>query len=153
MPEDGVPNTRPRTVGELISRTPLPVAGIFLGLVLCVIGSLAPWATSPINAAAGIDGDGKITIGIAILALILLVVRDSAPTLATLSLILLGFGIFEAIHIHDKVSQVTLFGQQVDHVGWGVYLIIAGGVLAFLGSWQAARTATPTRAAWRRNRT
>jgi hypothetical protein len=153
MPEDGAPNARPRTVGELVSRTTLPAAAIFLGLVLCIIGSLAPWATSPINSAAGIDGDGKITIGIAILALILLVVRDSAPTLATLSLILIGFGVFEAIHIHDKVSQVTLFGQQVDHVGWGVYLIIAGGVLAFLGSWQAARTATSTRAAWRRNKT
>jgi hypothetical protein len=68
-------------------------------------------------------------------------VRDSAPTLATLSLILIGFGVFEAIHIHDKVSQVTLFGQQVADVGWGVYALIAGGVLAFLGSWQAARTA------------
>jgi uncharacterized Tic20 family protein len=149
MPEEGAPNARPRTVGELISRRTPSAAGIFLGLVVCVIGSLAPWATSPINSAAGIDGDGKITIGIAILALILLVVRDSAPTLATLSLILVGFGVFEAIHIHDEVSQVTLFGQQVDHVGWGVYLLIAGGVLAFLGSWQAARTANSTGAARR----
>jgi len=140
MPDQGAPNAKPRTVGELFSRMTLPAACIFIGLVVCVIASVAPWATSPINSAAGIDGDGKITIGIAALALVVLVVRDSAPTLATLSLILIGFGVFEAIHIHDKVSQVTLFGQQVDHVGWGVYALIAGGVLAFLGAWQAART-------------
>ncbi|TMM00043.1 MAG: hypothetical protein E6G05_11820 [Actinobacteria bacterium] len=140
MPDQGAPNTKPRTVGELFSRMTLPAACIFIGLVVCIIASVAPWATSPINSAAGIDGDGKITIGIAALALVVLVVRDSAPTLATLSLILIGFGVFEAIHIHDKVSQVTLFGQQVDHVGWGVYALIAGGVLAFLGAWQAART-------------
>jgi hypothetical protein len=85
-----------------------------------------------------------------VLALILLLISDSPPTLATLFLILIGFGVFEAIHIHDKVSQATLFGQQVDQVGWGVYMLVAGGVLAFLGSWQTARTATSPRRSWRR---
>jgi hypothetical protein len=150
MPDEGAPNARPRTIGELVWSTTLPTACIVVGLILSVIASVAPWATSPVDSAAGIDGDGKITIGVAALALILLLVRDSAPALATLSLILLGFGVFEAIHIHDKVSRVTLFGQQVAHVGWGVYALIAGGAIAFLGSWQAARTATSPRSVWRR---
>ena len=94
MPDEPAPNAKPRTLGELISRTTLPTACIFIGLVVCVIASVAPWATSPINSVAGIDGDGKITIGIAALALVILLVRDSAPTVATMSLILIGFGVF-----------------------------------------------------------
>ena len=34
-------------------------------------------------------------------------------TLMALSLILLGLGVFEAIDIHNSLSDVTLFGQQV----------------------------------------
>lgn len=150
MPDEGAPSAKQRTVGEFVSSNTVMAAGISLGLVLCVVASIAPWATSQVDSASGLDGDGRITIGIAALALVLLLVRDSAPALATLSLILVGFGIFEAIHIHDKVSKVTLFGQQVVHVGWGVYVLIAGGVLAFLGSWQAARTGTSPRTVWRR---
>jgi hypothetical protein len=149
MPDEVAPDARQRTVGDLVSKTTLPAACVSLGLVLCVVASTAPWATSQVDSASGLDGDGKITIAIAALALVLLLVRDSAPTLATLSLILVGFGIFEAIHIHDKVSKLTLFGQPVVHVGWGVYVLIAGGVLAFLGSWQAARSRASPRTVWR----
>jgi hypothetical protein len=137
---DGGRRGRPRTVGELVSSTSVPTACVFLGLILCIIASVAPWATSPVVTADGTDGDGKITIAIAAIGLIVLFARGSARTLMVLSLILVGFGVFEAIHIHDTVSGVTLFGQQVADVGWGVYALIAGSVIAFAGSWQMWRT-------------
>jgi hypothetical protein len=92
--------------------------------------------TTPLSSASGTQGDGKITIGIAVIAgLVLLFGHDgSRGWIVALSLILLGIGIFEAIHIHEHVVKLTLFGQQLDQVGWGVYAVIAGAAVAFIAS-------------------
>ena len=57
-------------------------------------------------------------------------------------MILLGLGIFEAIHIHKHVAKLTLFGQQVAHVGWGVYALIAGATVAVIASVAETRAET-----------
>jgi hypothetical protein len=39
-------------------------------------------------------------------------------------------GIYDAIHIHHVAAQVRFGGVQLDHVGWGVYVVVAGAVIA-----------------------
>jgi hypothetical protein len=125
------------TLGDAISGARLSSVAVFAGLALVIVGSIAPWATSPLSSVSGTEGDGKLTIGVAVIAgLVLLLGRGGRGWIAALSLILLGIGIFEAIHIHKHVAKVTLFGQQVDHVGWGVYALIAGAAIAFTASFR-----------------
>ena len=106
----------------------------FAGLALVIVGSIGPWATSPLTSVSGLDGDGKWTIILAVAAVYWLV-RRGAPDIRAglICLAILGFGVYNAIHIHQVVSRVTIYGTQVDHVGWGVYAVIAG-VLLTLGA-------------------
>ena len=43
--------------------------------------------------------------------------------------LILAVGIYDAVHIHNAVAKVTFTGVQLDHVGWGVYAVIAGAIL------------------------
>jgi hypothetical protein len=126
----------PRTLGDALSNATLPSLAVFIGLLIAAVGSVAPWVTTPLSSASGINGDGKITIGLAAIAGLVLFGRGRSrqAVLALLSLGVAGVGIYDAIHIHRAAAHVTLFGQQLAHVGWGVYAVIAGGVLAFFAS-------------------
>jgi hypothetical protein len=126
----------PPTLGQTVSNTDMPTAVAWLGLAIIIVGSIGPWATAPLASISGTDGDGKITIGAAVLGALLLLIRARAGVLL-LALVALAVGIYDAIHIHKVVARTTFFGAQVDHVGWGVYAVIAGAVIAFAGAWQA----------------
>lgn len=134
-------NAGPRTLGDAISGVTVPAAAMAVGFVVCIVGSVAPWATSPLSSVPGTNGDGKISIVLAVVGLLVLLRGASRAwaMLGVLSVALVALGIYEAVHIHHQLAGVTLYGQQIDHVGWGVYAVIAGAVIAFLGSLQAAR--------------
>jgi hypothetical protein len=103
-----------------------------LGLLIVVIGSVAPWVTSPFVSASGTDADGKITIGLAVLTFLVLVLVHGTWRLYLVGLLALGIsglGLYEFIHIHHGVVKATVFGHQIAHVGWGVYAVICGGLI------------------------
>jgi Short C-terminal domain len=101
-----------------------------------IIGSIGPWATSPLSSASGFQGDGKITAVAAVIGLAAIATKRTG--LATLAaLVALAVGVYDAIHIHDRLRSVTLFGAQVDHVGWGVYVVIIGAAVAAVGAYKS----------------
>lgn len=124
--------SRPKTLGDAISGMSLATAAAVGALVLVVVGSLGPWATAPLASASGIDGDGKVTLGLAALGLLLLSSGRLAFMLGLVGAAILALGVYDAFHIHHVISHALLFGRQVDHVGWGVYAVAAGGLAVTL---------------------
>jgi hypothetical protein len=122
-------NQQPRrTLGEALAGTDLVTAGALGGLALVVIGSLGPWVTAPLASAAGTNGDGKWTIVLAVIGAVQLV--RQRPVGVAIAAVLCGVeGVYQAVHIQSVVSKITLNGVQLDHVGWGVYAVIAGALL------------------------
>jgi hypothetical protein len=117
------------------SVTPTGIAAA-LGFAAVIIGSIGPWATSPLSSASGFDGDGKITAIAGVIGLVL--IAGKRPGFAPLmALVAIGVGIYDAIHIHDRLRHVTLFGAQIDHVGWGVYVVIGGAVIAAVSAFKS----------------
>jgi hypothetical protein len=127
------PQPQPRTVGDALSGMRVDRAAMLGGAVLAVIGSIGPWVTSPLSSASGTDGDGVITL---IAALVFGVAALRTRGLRGLALIAIlvtgGVAIYDLIHIGNEVRRITFGGAQIDHVGWGVYVVIAGAVVALL---------------------
>lgn len=117
---------QPRTVTAGASTSGIACA---LGFAAVIVGSIGPWATSPLSSASGFTGDGKITAVAAVIG-IFLILRKAARTATLMALVAAGVGIYDAIHINDRLRTVRLFGAQIDHVGWGVYVVIGGSVIA-----------------------
>ena len=104
------------------------------GAVLVAIGSVAPWATSPLTSANGTSGDGVITLIAAVVLGAVAVATRAGRVLELLAILVAGgVGIYDFIHIHQAVQSATFDGVQVDHVGWGLYVVIIGAVVALGG--------------------
>ncbi len=122
---------RPRTVGDALAGMELTTAAAALGFLVAIVGSLGPWVTTPFASAAGTNGDGLISIALAVLGLLgVLTTRRAELFAASFGTLILGLGMYEVIHIHHKVMGATLFGQQFAHVGWGVYAVAVGGLIS-----------------------
>src|SRR5205823_5735399 len=108
------------------------------GLALVIVGSLGPWATSPLSSASGTSGDGKWTILLALIALFVLwrSGRRAWIPLAILAIVIAAIGVADAIRIHHELAKVTLFGRQIDSVGWSVYAVIVGAVVTLVALWR-----------------
>jgi hypothetical protein len=126
-------------------------SGIFailaaVGGLLVGVGSFLPWATitSPFIGdltVAGTAADGKITlvIGVAILIVAALrLLRPSTPALVQRLTILFGLivvavGIMDVINVSSVSTEVG--GQDVAtvSVGFGLWVVILGGLLAIVG--------------------
>jgi hypothetical protein len=133
----------PRTVGQALRGMTLDTAAILGGAVVIAIGSIGPWATSPLTSESGTSGDGVITlIAAALIALAAFMRGRTLPFL--LVLVAGGTGVYDAIHIHDRLARVTFGGVQIDHVGWGVYAVIIGAVITLVGVAKRPRTDHPT---------
>jgi hypothetical protein len=128
----------PRTLGDAFSGMDIQTAGALAGLILVVIGSLAPWVTAPLGSAAGTNGDGRWTIVLAIIGAVQLLRRRPRSAAIAAGLIL-ALGIYDAFHIHHVVARVTFNGVQLDHVGWGVYAVSAGALLTLAMLYRARR--------------
>jgi hypothetical protein len=118
-----------RTIGQLIAGMDVWTAGVLGALVLVVIGSFGPWVTSPLSSASGANGDGKWTALLALIAAVQLV-RGHRGGAAIACVLIAAVAIYDAIHINHAVANVRFAGVQLDHVGWGVYVVIAGAVIA-----------------------
>jgi len=126
--------TNRRTLGDFVEELTLAAATTGLGFVFAIIGSIGPWVSGPFGAQSGMNGDGKLTIALAIIGLLLVAFERAAMMVPVIGLGLAVLGGWEWHHIHSAVNNAVLFGVHVASVGWGIYAVIAGGVLAFFTS-------------------
>lgn len=118
-----------------------------VGGVLGVIGSFGAWVTvsfmgMSINA-AGVDGDGKFTLLLAIAAAItgglsMKYYRKqlgiATTALGGLIVIVPVIDMLRAAEVLSSVSGAGLLGTGVDAgLGWGIYLTLVAGVIALAG--------------------
>jgi hypothetical protein len=110
------------------SSTARTVAG--LSCLAVIVGAVGPWQTSVLTERTGLEGDGVITLGLAIAAAGLIL--DKAPGsnwLALAGLLAVGcafIGVYDLTTIYD--SEQLLLGEEVRLVspGWGLWLTIVG---------------------------
>lgn len=109
------------------------------GFGAVIIGSIGPWlVASPLSSISGFDGYGRITLVAAVIGIALELVQQRVWA-TVLGLVAAAIGIYEAIHVHDALMHERLFDLQVGHVGWGVYVVIVGGVIAAVGASNSGR--------------
>lgn len=120
-----------KTLGSVVAGVSVDDAVVYGVLILAIVGSIAPWATSPLSSASGFDGDGKWTALIALLAAGALATGRRVFA-ALCCAAIAAVGVYDAIHIHHAAEKIVLGGVQLDHVGWGVYLTAAAGVVALV---------------------
>jgi hypothetical protein len=125
---------------------PRPIAAwvvVFVGAVLLVVGALLPWgeATSPTASFSsdGIDGNGAITLIAAVVLVIVFLVVQRASTAAWLviatAVVAGAIGVRDASDLSDKASRLVDQGPPgvTAEVGVGVWVTIAGAVIALVG--------------------
>jgi hypothetical protein len=109
---------------------------VILGLsaVAVVIGAFMPWVTLGLLHASGTDGDGVITLILAILAgvLILVTANNVRPGLAFVVII---FGVlvtavagYDMANIQDKIHSSGNAFVSSASVGSGLYVTLLGGI-------------------------
>lgn len=128
------PENRPRTVGDALSDMRLSSAAAVLGFLIIVAGSFGPWVDTFLGSVGGLRGDGKITLGAAIVGIGVLVLgRGShgayvlAGIAAVVALVTSGY---DFVHIRHAVAGASLLGHRVADVGWGPVAALLGGVTA-----------------------
>ncbi|MEA2169731.1 MAG: hypothetical protein QOF76_3031 [Solirubrobacteraceae bacterium] len=102
----------------------IPAAAV----AIAVVGSIGPWATVPGYSKGGLDGDGSIVLGLAIVAAIFVGVarlRGRAPSrvaLAICGLLIAAIGIIDIDDVNSKGPTV----------GWGLWVTLVGGIAIVL---------------------
>lgn len=102
-----------------------------VGALALAIGSLLDWATVNIGfgqiGVAGTEGDGMLTLGAGLLALVLILVSQPKPAAVVAA-------IGTAIALYDMANLASKFaGSGAASVGIGLYLCVAGGAAATIG--------------------
>jgi hypothetical protein len=98
-----------------------------------VIGSIGPWATIGIFSKAGTDGDGVITLVLAIagIVLALLLRRGARIAVGIVAVLILAIGIFDVADVSS--SGTKFFGADINpSVGWGLWVVTLAGAAATL---------------------
>jgi hypothetical protein len=115
--------TRPKTLGNAHGSTTAGLA--MLGFVIAIVGSLGPWIANVVSS-SGLQMQGKVTAAIAVVGIVLLLWGRHALKLVMLAAMgEIALGGYEYMHLH------RIYGSSV---GWGVYAVIAGAVLAAAGT-------------------
>ncbi|MEX2274343.1 MAG: hypothetical protein WEA10_02095 [Actinomycetota bacterium] len=133
--------------------SPGPIVMI-VGAVVMAIGSVLPWATISIQAAersiGGLDGDGVITVICAVLvalaALVWLTGRGWGRVLGfILAIVAGGVAVYDLVNITDTASDlsVVLEGFAEVSAGIGIWLVVAGAVIAIIGGFLPGTKGAP----------
>lgn len=145
---DGDRWTDHRLAAESTPASSRSMPGDFWAMLAAVvavgIGSVGPWVSNPLISVGGLDGDGWITLILAAFGAVALYRAYNAdPVQLTgwgapiAGVIAAGVGIYDAVQIEDA-SNTAIFGQNVDvaNPGWGLYLVIAGGIAMVVIGWR-----------------
>jgi hypothetical protein len=122
----------------------VPALATIIGGGLVAVGAFLPWitTTSAIRGnRTGIDlGEGLIAVGlgavIAVTGLREVVAagsRFSRWAAAGLAALAIGLGAFEAGAVSDRIKTLDDSIRHGASIGGGIYLVIAGGVVALVG--------------------
>lgn len=127
-------NQGPRTVGDVLSGMRLSTAIAVLGFIVVAVGSIGPWVDTFIGSADGLRGDGRISLGAAIVAVAVLATGRGRPWAQVVAWIAaavaLGTAGYDFVHIRHEATRAVLFGHQIADVGWGPVAVIGGATLA-----------------------
>ncbi|MEG9224429.1 hypothetical protein [Aeromicrobium sp. Sec7.5] len=116
-----------------------------IGAVLVVIGSIGPWATVAGSSVGGLDGDGWITLVLALLAGGFCAAVFAPASVArimrwfVLPWVLIAL-LVAVIDIVDISSTSSEFSNQFSDdiftlsVGWGLWLVLAGSIVALVAA-------------------
>ena len=132
------PQPQERGLGETLSAARVSMTVAVLGCVLAVVGTFGPWVNL---LGVGVTGarrdDGKAVVALAAVALIALVWTNGAPRGRLLAgvaaLAVLVISGYESIHLTSGGS--ALLSRSI---AWGLYLVLAGAVIAIVGLAQTA---------------
>lgn len=116
--------------------------GAILGAIIVCVGAFLSWGTVDDISVMGMDGDGKLTFTVALVALVILFIRKISLWWSLgLGVIVEIIGIIQNINMNAQISELksifasSLTGPEVTgNVGVGVYLTIVGAALVIFGS-------------------
>ena len=112
------------------------------GFMAVIIGSIGPWlVVGPLSRGSGFDGYGRFTLVAAVIGIVLELVQQQGWGMV-LGLGAAAIGIYEAIDFHNTLTHERVFALQVGHVGWGLYVVIVGGVIATVGAFSSRKRAS-----------
>jgi hypothetical protein len=132
MSSQNVPQRSGPTLGEVLGKVRVSTAIAALAFSLAAIGSVGPWATVlGLFSVDGTVGDGRITLGLAVFGVLVLVIgREASVASAIAALVALALG---AVAVIDLVDLNNVTKPTVGHVvsaGWGLYVVLVGAVIA-----------------------
>jgi hypothetical protein len=128
-----------------------------LGGVGIIVGSVGAWAKVSAGvferSIGGMDGDGKITVACGIVvALVALIGMTSNSSRGAAFIVLLasvvagGVAIYDTVNVNDKAREAESLSEFVSaSVGWGLYVVIGGAVVAVIGALMLANARPPAR--------
>ncbi len=152
LPDAGAPDAEtpdpevPEPEVPVATATSRPLAAwvvVFVGAALLVVGALLPWGEATSKTASfssdGIDGNGAITLVAAVVLVLLFVVVQRTTTAAWLviatAVVAGAIGVRDAVDLSDKAARLVDQGPPgvSANVGIGVWVTIAGAVIALVG--------------------
>jgi hypothetical protein len=133
MSSQNAPRRSGPTLAEVLGKVRVSTAAAALGFTVAAIGSIGPWATVlGLLSVDGTAGDGRITLGLAVFAVLALVIgRGASVASAIAALVALAIGVVAVIDLVDldHVTTSPTVGDAVS-AGWGLYAVLAGAVIA-----------------------
>jgi len=118
-------------VGEKSAKrtTALVAAGAIL------IGSLGPWTTFAFGSVSGMQGDGRITVVLALIAGCLLLMRWGLTAAVVVAAISAIVSVYDVINVSTSTQEI--FGREVHlvDVGWGLWVAALGSVVLLVSSY------------------
>ncbi len=140
-PPEAPPQTPSETNGKKCSGSGL---GRIIGLISAVvlgIGSVMPWGENIAGTVNGLDGDGVITLGIAIIAIVLLLIKKVPLWIPlVLGVLAAAIGIIDLSNMSDVNQELGLelegnpFAELAKvEVKAGLYVLIAGAIGLIIG--------------------
>lgn len=110
-----------------------------------VVGSIGPWVSTPIIDKAGTDGDGLVTLLLAVIGGLVILRSPKSRWLlipAIFGILIAGVAVYDLIEVMSN-SEAELFGEPVDIIdpGWGLWLTTIASVPFLIASYWHYREA------------
>lgn len=111
----------------------LPVYAIaWLSCIGMIVGSIGPWATGGGHSMAGTEGDGRITLALAIVAALALTVRAVRTHVWAVAVPMVAAVVILVVAIADLANLDALLGALSSFftvsIGWGLWLLLASAI-------------------------
>jgi hypothetical protein len=114
------------------------------GALVVIVGSVLPWVQADAGVfsftKSGIDGDGALTLALAVaLGAVFLLGRHSAAvgwSVLAFAGVILAIALYDVVDVTNKARELADSSPLVEfsaHVGFGLWMTVAGGAATFLG--------------------